>query len=143
MDNLQQMLTEYTDLVQRQKQIKVLLQAKKGEIANAINAEGALKEAGKEHGQVTLKPVPGFRITAKIDRKISWENSILMDATKSMSKEQFDEFFELKLSVPEKKYEQLQAQARVSDKLAGVLDVVDAARTVELSSAKIDVVKED
>tara|TARA_Y100000780_G_scaffold63961_2_gene56152 strand:+ start:145121 stop:145564 length:444 start_codon:yes stop_codon:yes gene_type:complete len=81
-----------------------------------------LQQAGKEYGQSTLA-IGDFKVTGGIKEVSTWDQKGLLAIAKTLSPEQYQAVFNMKLDVPKSKFNQLND--------ADLRTRLEAARTVE------------
>lgn len=114
------------------------LKTKLSEIDGAIvhRTKGLVEQmftlAGKQSGTVKVAGDDGMVINGEIPKKVEWDTAKLMAVAETMSAEEALEIFDIKFSVPEKKFTSLAGRVDPAAHQA-ILD----ARTVKYGDMKI------
>ena len=88
--------------------------------------------AGKQSGTVRVLGEDGIAIVGEIPKKVEWDSKTLMNVASTMTADQAFEVFDIKFSIPEKKFASLPEQV---DSVA--LQAILSARTVKYGDMKI------
>jgi hypothetical protein len=88
--------------------------------------------AGKQSGTVRVLGEDGIAIVGEIPKKVEWDSKALMNLASTMTADQAFEIFDIKFSIPEKKFASLPEQV---DSVA--LQAILSARTVKYGDMKI------
>lgn len=131
-------MTYLADLAKRREEILEELNGAKAALASVDeqilavcqpNINSLFELQGKQGGTVTGE-IDGLKVKGSRSKTVKWDSDKLRAVARTLPVDQFERYFDMKLSVPEKGY---------NDMPQGVRAMVDEARTVQYGDLKVSI----
>lgn len=111
---------------------------KNAELVQMLNPEAYVKAAGKnETGGSTTVTEHGAKFTMEMEKKVKWDSKKLQAIAAKLPWAQVEAVFKISFEVTEAVYKSLVTNANAGLFPKETLALIDDARTVEISEAKI------
>jgi hypothetical protein len=109
-----------------------------GQLAEVINPEDLVKQAGKDQtGGATTVELYGAKFTVEAEKKVKWDSTKLQKVASRLTWPVVLAIFKIKFEIAEAKHKDLTVNAGAGMFDPEILKAINDARTVEIGEAKI------